>query len=90
MSQLQHDAITICNRSVALPRPTRPECNNHGFSAECLLSARASRRNAVSAQPAMSRHDTGPNAQMPVPPKGFGGHGVLCVFGGVLLFHPCG
>jgi hypothetical protein len=33
----------------------------------------------------------GPELQMPVPPKGFGGHGaLLCVFGGVLLFHPCG
>ncbi len=30
-SHLQHDQITICNLSVALPRLVRLDCNNHGF-----------------------------------------------------------
>src|ERR1700742_4108018 len=38
MSHLQHDRITVCNRSVALLRPARPECNNCRFSGWSLLS----------------------------------------------------
>jgi hypothetical protein len=41
LSHLQHDQITVCNRSVALPRPVRPECNNGGFPDGRLLSLEA-------------------------------------------------
>ena len=46
LSHLQHDQITVCNRSVALPRPVRPECNNCGFSDGRLLSVEATPRTA--------------------------------------------
>jgi hypothetical protein len=82
LSRLQHDQITVCNRSVALPRPLRPECNNRGFPDERLLSEQPAGPGLTSDRGAevFSRNA---NARAP---QGFWGARGFCVCSAVSYF----
>jgi hypothetical protein len=80
LSRLQHDKITVCNRSVALPRPARPKCNNCGFRDGCLLSLEAAQR-LLSGRAGWARSQLSAFVcKCPCPPRVLGGTGlVVCV-----------